>query len=164
MEVFWEELTFGFSGSKQVTQVIIRIIASILLGAVIGIEREWTGKPAGVRTHILVSLGTTIFVVGCSLGGLSSEGLSRVIQGIVTGIGFIGAGAILKLDDKRDVKGLTTSASIWVTCAIGVVIALGEVGLAIVATVLTFFVLALVISVEKLFKKREKENKTEAEK
>lgn len=159
MEVLWEELTFGFSGSKQVTQVIIRIIAAILLGGIIGIEREWTGKPAGIRTHILVSLGTTIFVIGSSLGGLTPEGLSRVIQGIITGIGFIGAGSILKLDEKRDIKGLTTAASIWVTCSIGVVIGLGEVGLAIIVAVLTFIVLTLVFSIEKYFRQKEDENK-----
>lgn len=155
MEVLWQELTFGLPESKQVAQVFIRVIASVLLGAVIGWQRETAGKPAGIRTHILVSLGTTVVVLGCFLSGMSSDGLSRVIQGIVTGIGFIGAGSILKLDEERDIKGLTTAASVWVTCAVGVVIGLGELGLAIIVTILTFIVLALVGSVESYFEKKD---------
>jgi putative Mg2+ transporter-C (MgtC) family protein len=74
---------------------------------------------------------------------MSSDGLSRVIQGIVTGIGFIGAGSILKLDKERDIQGLTTAAGIWMTAAIGVTIGLGSLGLALLSTVLALIVLTL---------------------
>ena len=143
MEVFWQELTTGLPDQKQFVQVLIRLIAATLLGAIIGIQREKVGKPAGLRTHILVTLGTTVFVLACSKSGMSSEGLSRVIQGIITGIGFIGAGSILKLNEERNIQGLTTAAGVWMTAAIGVAVGLGALGLAILATLLTLIILGL---------------------
>lgn len=124
MDVFWQELTFGLPDTQQFIRIIIRLAAAALLGAVIGFQRERAGKSAGLRTRILVMLGTCVFVLSCAGYGMSSDGLSRVIQGIVTGIGFIGAGSILKLDDKREIQGLTTSAGIWMTAAIGVAVGL----------------------------------------
>jgi putative Mg2+ transporter-C (MgtC) family protein len=143
MDIFWEELTSGLPDARQLVHVIIRLIAATLLGAVIGIQRERAGKPAGLRTHILVSLGTTVFVLACSGVGMSLDGLSRVIQGIVTGIGFIGAGSILKLSEERDIKGLTTAASVWMTAAIGVAVGLGSLGVALLSTLFTLTILAL---------------------
>jgi putative Mg2+ transporter-C (MgtC) family protein len=158
MDIFWEELTFGLPDTRQLIHVIIRLVAATLLGAVIGIDRERAGKAAGLRTHILVTLGTTVFVLACSGYGMSSDGLSRVIQGIVTGIGFIGAGSILKLNEERDVQGLTTSAGIWMTAAIGVAVGLGSLGIAILATILTFIILSLAVPIENRFIKGQ-ENK-----
>lgn len=143
MDIFWEELTSGLPDVRQLMHVIIRLIAATLLGALIGIQRERAGKPAGLRTHILVTLGTTVFVLACSGVGMSLDGLSRVIQGIVTGIGFIGAGSILKLSEERDIKGLTTAASVWMTAAIGVAVGLGVLGVALLSTLLTLIILAL---------------------
>jgi putative Mg2+ transporter-C (MgtC) family protein len=74
---------------------------------------------------------------------MDMDGLSRVIQGIVTGIGFIGAGTILKLTDRREIQGLTTAAGLWMTAAIGVAVGLGALGIAVIATVLTVIVLSL---------------------
>jgi putative Mg2+ transporter-C (MgtC) family protein len=148
MEIFWEELTTGLPETRQLARLIIRLLAATLLGAVIGLERERAGKPAGLRTHILVTLGTTVFVVACSSVGMSSEGVSRVIQGIATGIGFIGAGAILKLTEERDIQGLTTAAGIWMTAAVGVAVGVGSLGVAVLSTVLTLLVLASVGSLE----------------
>jgi putative Mg2+ transporter-C (MgtC) family protein len=148
MDILWEELTSGLSNTRQLTQVIIRLIAAILLGAVVGFERERAGKPAGLRTHILVSLGTAVFVLACSGVGMSLDGLSRVIQGILTGIGFIGAGSILKLNEERDIKGLTTAAGVWMTAAIGVCVGLGSLGVALFSTLLTLIILALVGAAE----------------
>jgi putative Mg2+ transporter-C (MgtC) family protein len=144
MTVVWEELTLGFLDSKQLLRVFIRLFAATLLGAAIGFQRERAGKPAGLRTHTLVSLGTTLLVLSCSTVGMSLEGLSRVIQGIITGIGFIGAGSILKLSEEHAIRGLTTSASIWVTAAVGVAVGLGSVGVALLSTLLALIVLALV--------------------
>lgn len=144
MDILWQELSFGFADSQQFARVMIRLIAATVLGAAIGYERERAGKAAGLRTHILVALGTTVVVLAGSGYGMTSEGLSRVIQGIVTGIGFIGAGTILKLDEERSIRGLTSSAGIWSACAIGIAVALGELGLAIISTVLAVIILALV--------------------
>lgn len=143
MEILWEELSFGMPGSRELTQVLMRLVAAVLVGAVVGWERERAGKAAGLRTHILVSLGTCLFVLASIGYGMSSEGLSRVIQGIVTGIGFIGAGSILKLENKKDIQGLTTAAGIWMTAAIGVAVGLGEIGLGLIASAVTVIVLSV---------------------
>jgi len=156
MDIIWEELSYGFPDFRQFAHVIIRLIASVLLGAAIGLQRERAGKPAGIRTHILATLGTTVFVLACMGYGMTSDGLSRVIQGIVTGIGFLGAGAILKLDEKHDIKGLTTAASIWISAAIGVAVGLGGLGLALLGTLLTLITLAILGSMEaRLFNKNQ---------
>lgn len=148
MDIIWDELASGFPDATQLAHVVIRLIAAALLGAMVGYERERTGKSAGLRTHILVSLGTALFVLAASGGGMSSEGLSRVVQGLTTGIGFIGAGAILKLAAEREIQGLTTAAGIWMTAAIGVAVGLGGLGLALLSTVLTFIVLGVVGKIE----------------
>jgi putative Mg2+ transporter-C (MgtC) family protein len=142
MDVIWEELLEGLGDARQLIHVLIRLTAATLLGAVIGIQRERAGKPAGLRTHMLVTLGTAVFVLACGGVGMSSDGLSRVIQGIVTGIGFIGAGSILKLSEQRDVQGLTTAAGVWMTAAVGVAVGLGSLGVALLSTVFTLFILS----------------------
>jgi putative Mg2+ transporter-C (MgtC) family protein len=147
-DIFWEELTSGMPDLRQLIHVMIKMVFAALLGAAVGYQRERAGKPAGLRTHMLVCLGTAVFVLACHGSGMSSDGLSRVIQGIVTGIGFIGAGTILKLDDERKIVGLTTSAGIWMTAAIGVAAGLGTLGVAILSTVFTLIVLALITPIE----------------
>jgi putative Mg2+ transporter-C (MgtC) family protein len=142
MDIIWNELMYGLPDAKHLVHVLIRLIAATLLGGVIGIERETARKPAGLRTHMLVTLGTAVFVLACSGVGMSSDGLSRVIQGIVTGIGFIGAGSILKLNEERDVQGLTTAASVWMTAAIGVAVGLGSLGVALLSTLFTLVILS----------------------
>lgn len=149
MDVLWEELTFGLPERRQLIQVIVRLMASALIAGIVGFQREACGKAAGLRTHILVSIGSTVFVLGCIGAGMREDAISRVIQGIVTGIGFIGAGAILKRE--TNIHGLTTSAGLWTTCAIGVMIGLGELGIAIMAAILTFVVLAVVGRVERKY-------------
>ena len=144
MEVLWEELSAGLADLGQIERVLLRILTATLLGAVIGFEREKAGKPAGLRTHILVCLGTSIIVLACAGARMDLDGLSRVIQGIVTGIGFIGAGSILKLDDERDIQGLTTAAGVWMTAGIGIACGLGTLGLALISTVLSLIVLWIV--------------------
>lgn len=143
MDIFWQEMTSGLTDAEHLIRVIARMIAAVLLGAAIGYERERAGKAAGLRTHILVSLGTSVFVIACAGFGMSSDGLSRVIQGIVTGLGFLGAGTILKLNEQRDIKGLTTSAGIWMTAAIGVAVGLGMLGVALIGTVIAVIILTV---------------------
>ena len=148
MDLLWQELTYGLADRHRLAVILLRVTAAALLGAIVGFEREKAGKPAGLRTHILVSLGTAVVVLACAGSGMSSDGVSRVIQGIVTGIGFIGAGSILKLSDQRDIKGLTTAAGLWMTAAIGVAVGLGSLGLALIGTVFTLIILALAGLVE----------------
>ena len=143
MDPLWHELTNGFPDRDRFLIVLIRVFAAVLLGAVVGIERERAGKPAGLRTHMLVSLGTAVVVIACTDAGMSLEGLSRVIQGIVTGIGFIGAGTILKLNEQREIQGLTTAAGLWMTAAIGVAVGLGILGVALIGTLVTVLILVL---------------------
>lgn len=153
MDTLWQELTFGIHDSKQLTRVIIRLVAAALLGGVVGIQRESSRKPAGLRTHMLVSLATAAFVSSCSAFGMSSDGLSRVIQGIVTGIGFIGAGTILKLSQEHEIKGLTTAAGVWMTASIGMTVGLGSLGIGLMITVLS----VLVLSLERIERRAEKQ-------
>ena len=143
MDLLWQELTTGFPDSTRFGIMMIRVTAAVLLGAVLGIERERAGKPAGFRTHMIVCLGTAVAVLACTEVNMGLDGLSRVIQGIVTGIGFIGAGTILKLNEEREIQGLTTAAGLWMTAAIGVAVGLGALGLAVVGTIVTLLLLGL---------------------
>lgn len=148
MELLWKELMNGIPDVDIFVRSIIRLVAAVLLGGVVGLEREHEGKPAGLRTHILVCLGTVTFILSCSEFGASSDSLSRVIQGVAAGIGFIGAGAILKSSEKKDVHGLTTAAGVWMTSAIGVSIGLGRLGIALISTLFTLIILSLARKLE----------------
>ena len=154
MDSFLKELTDGLPDQAQFTRVLIRLLAAALLGAVVGFQRERVGKPAGLRTHMLVSLGAALFVITCLEFGMSSADLSRVIQGLATGIGFIGGGAILKLSEEREITGLTTAAGIWLTAAIGVAAGLGRIGSAVLSVLLTWIILALLVQIEFRIEKR----------
>ena|SRR5687768_16629069 len=141
MDILWSELSAGIPDARQLTIVALRLVSAAVLGAAIGYERETAGKAAGLRTHILVTAGTCVFVLGCIGAGMESDALSRVIQGIVTGIGFVGAGSILKRESEKQIQGVTTSAGIWMAAAIGVSVGLGGLGLALMATALSLVVL-----------------------
>jgi len=151
MDIILEELTAGMPDSRQIVRVITRLLAAMLLGAIIGFQREHTGKPAGLRTHMLVALGAALFTLAPLDAGMNSADLSRVIQGLATGIGFIGGGAILKLSKEHEIKGVTTAAGIWIAAAVGVAVALGRLWLAILSVVLTWFILAIVGKIENRF-------------
>jgi putative Mg2+ transporter-C (MgtC) family protein len=149
METVREELIGGLLDGSQFARVVIRLTAAMLMGAIVGLQREFAGKAAGLRTHMLVAMGSALFVLGCSSSEMSQEGLSRVIQGIATGIGFIGAGAILKRQEEREIEGLTTAAGIWMTAAAGVAVGLGQIGLAFLSVLLTWIVLAGIGRIER---------------
>lgn len=154
METLIQELTQGLPDRQQFLRVAIRLLAALILGGVIGIQRERSGKAAGFRTHMMVCLGTAVFVITCTSVGMAFDAMSRVIQGLVTGIGFIGAGTILKLESEEEIKGLTTAAGIWMTAAIGITSGLGAIGIAIMSTVLALVILALAQPVEDFVQKR----------
>lgn len=120
-----------------------RLLTAVLLGAVLGYEREIRGTAAGLRTHMLVALGAALFVAVPIQAGMEFDEVSRVLQGLISGIGFLGAGAIIKLSEGKEVKGLTTAASVWLTASIGVAAGMGHHLIAIFATVLGFFILTL---------------------
>jgi putative Mg2+ transporter-C (MgtC) family protein len=159
MDVLWQELIYGLPDGRHLKMVLIRIVAATLLGAVIGFQREKAGKPAGLRTHMLVCLGTALVVLACSVDGMDMAGLSRVIQGIVTGIGFVGAGSILKLSEQREIKGLTTAAGLWMTGAIGVAVGLGSLGVALIGTTMVFVVLSLIGGIEARLERRHQKDR-----
>jgi putative Mg2+ transporter-C (MgtC) family protein len=128
---------------EQITRILTRLLLAAVLGGVLGYEREHQGKAAGIRTHMLVAIGAALFVLVPQQGGMLIADQSRVIQGIVTGIGFLGAGAIIKHRSEDDVKGLTTAAGVWLTAAIGIACGLGRESTAILSTALALIVLAI---------------------
>ena len=144
---------------------LTRLAVAALLGSAIGLEREWKGHWAGLRTHILVSLGCAIFIIaGMGIVGRDNEAVTRVIQGIASGIGFLGAGTILKLDQKQEIKGLTTAGSIWLVAALGTAAGSGEFALSTAAAVVSLFVLGVLGPIETLFEKRQAKHRHERDK
>ncbi|WP_334186857.1 MgtC/SapB family protein [Noviherbaspirillum sp.] len=144
--VVWATIQQEFSDLndvEQVTQVCVRLTVAIILGAVLGYERELRGTAAGLRTHMLVALGSALFVLVPLQTGMEISDLSRVLQGVVAGIGFLGAGAIIKLSGDKEVKGLTTAASVWLTAAIGISAGVGREATAVLSTCLALCILLL---------------------
>ena len=154
MDILIQELTHGLQDRQHFLRVVIRLLAAMIFGGIIGIQRERSGKAAGFRTHMMVCLGTAVFVITCSTVGMEFDAMSRVIQGLVTGIGFIGAGTILKLEGEEEIIGLTTAAGIWMTAAIGITVGLGAVGVGLMSTVLALVILALAQPLEDFVQKR----------
>ncbi|MBO0724513.1 MAG: MgtC/SapB family protein [Blastocatellia bacterium] len=149
MDAILEELTAGLPDARQLARIIIRLLMAMLLGGIVGAQREHTGKPAGLRTHMLVALGAALFVLASAESGMTSADLSRVIQGLATGLGFIGGGAILKLSEEHKIRGLTSAAAIWMTAAIGVAVGLGRLWMAILSAILTWFILAVIEKIDR---------------
>src|SRR5215831_2847002 len=122
------------------TSDLVRVGAALLIGAIIGGEREYRGKAAGFRTMTLICLGSAMFtILSLKLGAHTSP--DRIASNIVTGIGFLGAGVIFR--DGIGISGLTTATSIWATAALGMAAGAGELGLATIGLILALVVLAL---------------------
>lgn len=128
----------------EFTRVILRLAIAAILGALLGLEREHSGKAAGLRTHMLVAVGAAIFVLVPQQMQMPDAEVSRVIQGVITGVGFLGAGTILKSTSEETVKGLTTAAGLWLTAAIGIAAGLGREGSAVLSALLALAILHLV--------------------
>jgi putative Mg2+ transporter-C (MgtC) family protein len=135
--------------ASELTSTCIRLVVAVLLGALLGYDRERQDSAAGLRTHMLVALGAALMVIAAQQSGMDSADMSRVLQGIVAGIGFLGAGAIIKLNEKEQIKGLTTAATIWSTAAIGIAAGLGLAITAALATLLALAILALLPRLER---------------
>jgi putative Mg2+ transporter-C (MgtC) family protein len=138
LQISWDELT----------QFIISALVAVICGVIIGLERESKGKPAGVRTLVLICLGSTLYVkVGLLLATAQSDP-ARVSAQIVTGIGFLGAGAIIQKSEQGYVAGLTTAASIWVTAAVGMIVGAGHYLLAVAAVTIVVLALRFLMDLE----------------
>lgn len=125
---------------------LLRFAVSIMIGGLIGLERELEHKPAGLRTMILVCLGSTIFMlIAMELKPLESD-LGKIIAGVITGIGFLGAGAIIRAGG--DIHGLTTEATIWLASGLGIAVGGGYYVLALIATALVLLVLRILGFIE----------------
>jgi putative Mg2+ transporter-C (MgtC) family protein len=143
------------SDPVQITRIVTRLLLAVVLGAIVGYEREVHGKTAGLRTHMLVALGVALVIVSAEETGVGPADMTRVLQGLFAGIGFLGAGAILKLDEKERVTGLTTAASIWATAAIAAAAGLGREVTAILATALVYVILSVLLRVERRMRTRD---------
>lgn len=144
MQELWQQVTSWVTPSH--IDHIFRITASILLGGAIGLERERQDKPAGFRTIILICVGACVLTILSQTGGNGVGDPTRIAAQIVTGIGFLGAGAIIH--DRGSVVGMTTAASIWAVAAIGMAAGFGQFGLAIIGTIVILVALELFHSVE----------------
>ena len=126
----------------------IRLLLAALLGGILGAEREWRNKEAGLRTNILIAIGSALFtLMSIELTDGKTGDTSRVAAQIVTGVGFLGAGAIMRTNGG--IQGLTTAATIWVNAAVGVAAGGGEYHLAVIATIITLAVLLVLQPIEK---------------
>jgi putative Mg2+ transporter-C (MgtC) family protein len=134
---------------------ISRLGVAAIIGGVIGCERQLHGHWAGLRTHMMVSLGSAVFVVaGMRLAGNQPADVSRIVQGVASGIGFLGAGTILKLGAQMEIKGLTTASSIWLSAGLGIAAGLAEYTLAVAATCVSLAVLILLHPLDQVLNKR----------
>jgi putative Mg2+ transporter-C (MgtC) family protein len=135
------ELGFG--------DILIRLVSAAVAGLILGINRELEDKPAGMRTHAIVSLGAAIITLLAVMPPTHETSASRALQGVVTGIGFLGAGVILRDQDKGRIHGLTTAATIWLAAAMGAAAGLGYWPVAAVAAALALLILVLGIPFER---------------
>ena len=127
--------------SAHVLLFAARLGLAVVLGTILGLDRERVHSAAGLRTHMLVCLGAAVMILAGHVAGFGHDAESRVIQGIVVGIGFLGAGTILKVSERVEVHGLTTAASIWVAASVGIAAGLGHLWLSVVATAVGWLVL-----------------------
>lgn len=138
----------------QVIEIAIRLLAAVVIGGCIGLDREIRRKPAGMRTHALVSLGAALvmlIVVRTGPGQIEHvDAVSRAIQGIIAGVGFLGGGAILKSSEHDIVHGLTTAASIWLVASLGIACGVGQWVAALIALALALLVLIVGEPIERL--------------
>lgn len=135
-------------------RIIFRIMLAAILGGLLGYDRELKGRTAGLRTHMLVSLGAALFVLIPQQAGATVEDLTNVMHGLAAGVGFLGAGSIIMGSRQEETMGMTTAASIWLTAAIGVSSGMGREVTAILSTLLALVILSFIPKVERLFEKR----------
>lgn len=143
---------FSLPDVGTTTVLVVRLLTAAVLGGMLGMERERKGRAAGLKTHILVSIGSALFVMAPLLSGIDPGDVTRVMQGIVSGIGFLGAGAIIKLERDERIEGLTTAAGIWMVAAIGMA---AGMGMEIMALATTLIALAVVNTIPRILRNSE---------
>ena len=143
----WNAVSSEFSDIpdvEKITRVTLRLFVAGLLGGMLGYERERRGKSAGVRTHMLIAIGSALFVMVPQQAGAMTADLTRVLQGLIAGVGFLGAGAIIMGNKDTETRGLTTAAGIWVTAAIGMAAGMGRESTAVLSTLIALFILSVI--------------------
>jgi putative Mg2+ transporter-C (MgtC) family protein len=148
MERMLDEITRSLPDLAHLMTIVGRLTVALIIGAGIGLQRQLTHKSAGVRTHMLVALGTALLLVSATDAGLASSDVSRIVQGIITGIGFLGGGAILKLTDQQEIRGLTTAAGIWLTAAASAAAGLGQTVAALIGLAFALIVLVVMARID----------------
>jgi len=137
----------------ETTEIVLRLGAAMLAGAALGLNRDLHSKPTGVRTLGLVGIGSALAVMAVSDGG-SHDAAGRVIQGIVTGIGFLGAGVIIRAPEGHKIHGLTTAACTWLTACLGAVCGVAQWSVFLVSIPLIFVLLIFGGPLEKVIRRR----------
>jgi putative Mg2+ transporter-C (MgtC) family protein len=134
------------------TELVLRLLLAAALGAALGVEREIRQKPAGLRTNMLIAFGSALFVIVSIAFGNAGGTPDRIAASVVTGVGFLGGGAILR--SGINVRGMTTAATIWVDAAIGLAAGAGLYAIALAATAIALVVLAVLPPIESYFERR----------
>jgi putative Mg2+ transporter-C (MgtC) family protein len=143
MDDFLQDLASQWPDTAGLLKVTFRLALAAVAGALPGLQRERVHMAAGLRTHMLVALGAAIFMLAALDTGATIEDTTRVIQGVATGIGFVGAGAILKSTQNQEVHGLTTASSIWLTAGLGTAAGVGRIWLTLFGSIFALLILAL---------------------
>lgn len=143
---------FALPDAGTTTVIVVRLFTAMVLGGMLGLERESKGRAAGLKTHMLVSIGSALFVMAPLLMGIAPGDVTRVMQGIVSGIGFLGAGAIIKLERDERIEGLTTAAGIWMVSAVGMA---AGMGMEVMALATTLIGLAVVNTIPRIMRNEE---------
>ena len=161
MDSVWSQLITALAAEfsditdvSDLVRITVRLSVAAILGALLGIEREAKGKAAGVRTHMLVAVSCALFVLIPQMSGTANADMTRVIQGVIAGIGFLGAGAIIKGRDDESVRGLTTAAGIFMTAAIGIAAGLGREATALLSTILALVIFSIAPVIVNWFEKK----------
>lgn len=143
---------FALPDAGTTTVMAVRLLTAMVLGGMLGLERESKGRAAGLKTHMLVSIGSALFVMAPLLSDIAPGDVTRVMQGIVSGIGLLGAGAIIKLERDERIEGLTTAAGIWMVSAVGMA---AGMGMEIMALTTTLIGLAVVNIIPRIMRNEE---------
>ncbi|MBC7711143.1 MAG: MgtC/SapB family protein [Rhizobacter sp.] len=161
MESLWSQLMAALANEfsdiadmADFVRITVRLSLAAIFGALLGIERETKGKAAGVRTHMLVAVSCALFVLIPQMSGTTNADITRVIQGVIAGVGFLGAGAIIKGRDDESVRGLTTAAGIFMTAGIGIAAGLGREATALLSTLLALLIFSIAPIIVRWFEKK----------
>ena len=161
MDSVWSQLMTALAAEfsditdvSDLVQITVRLSLAAVLGALLGIERETKGKAAGVRTHMLVAVSCALFVLIPQMSGTANADMTHVIQGVIAGVGFLGAGTIIKGRDDENVRGLTTAAGIFMTAAIGIAAGLGREATALLSTLLALVIFGVAPVIVSWFEKK----------